>query len=911
LNSSIRITNTAPLPVFLTPLIGREQELATLEQLLRHPDVRLVTLTGPGGVGKTRLAVAAASNLADDFPEAITFVSLVPVTDPDFVFPAIAAALGIQDSEDANRSALDQITRYLHEKPYLLIIDNFEHVIEAAPTIPNLLAVCPNLIIIVTSRQILRVRGEQEFAVPLLGMPDIGRLAHDADLATVLPRYSAVQLFLERMRAIQVDYEPDQAALRAIAGICIHLDGLPLAIELAAPRTRMFTPGQLLAQLGGGQGASSLKLLTGGARDLPARQRTLSRTIQWSYDLLPAEEQRVFRAASIFAGAFALTEAEKLLERPSDKQIEPALTDIMASLVEKNLLRQDTSDAEPRFRMLVTLQAFGRAEARRLGEMPALNAAHARTFLELAEATVPRLYTHEQIEMTARLRRDVDNLKRALRWVLDQGEMQSAARFGSALWRFWLLGGLLSEGQGWLKEILARLGYDLENAETGRPQISLEKMQTAEIGRLAELLYGLGCLAHQRGGGGRPEVAYWLSQSRDLYLQIGDRTQAAFAMTALARTIYSLHEDLAESRRLLDESYAILKEADHKSGMAENLHAQAHNYFFLNQPEKAAEAMADCLALLRETGNIYELAQATQFAGDLAFGRIGSWAKVRRHYSEAAEMFAALGNATEAAVTHAMVGLLNGVIDGEWSGALALVEEGRRIAHEHGNESAAAFCTAMTSWVYSSLGNYDQAKSIACETIRAASSLSHHTALGIAFVGLANAERLAGNNAAAVTAVSALMSYRMYYDSLAYSRGNSIHFASLSQTKHDLAPVVFEQAWFAGPERLAELLPQSETERTPWPLAPIPEMDAAETPGQQIPDSKEAAAPPATLPEPLTAREKDVLKCLIQGMTDAQIAEALVVSPRTVHAHLRNIYGKLGVNTRTAATRLALEHGLI
>ena len=309
-----------------------------------------------------------------------------------------------------------------------------------------MLAACLNLKIIVTSRQNLRLRGEHKFAVPLLGLPDIERLSRDVDLATILPRYSAVRLFLERLRAIQVDYEPDQAALRAIAAICVRLDGLPLAIELAAPRTRMFTPEQLLTQLGGQRESSSLRLLTGGARDLPARQPTLSRTIQWSYDLLSGEEQHVFRIASIFADTFTLPEAEKLLVRSYGGQLELPLTDMVASLLEKNLLRQADSEAEPCFRLLVMLQEFGQAEVARLGEMPRLQAAHAATFLELAEAAVPELYSHKQIDMIARLRRDVDNLRRALRWALDQDEFEMAPRFGVALWRFWLLSGLLSEG---------------------------------------------------------------------------------------------------------------------------------------------------------------------------------------------------------------------------------------------------------------------------------------------------------------------------------------------------------------------------------------------------------------------------------------------------------------------------------
>ena len=575
------------LPLQPTPLVGREREVGEVCERLGQEGVRLLTLTGPGGVGKTRLALQAAADVLEDFEEGVFFVSLAAVTDPELFFGEIAGALGLRESGDVPLE--DLLKEYLGRRELLLLLDNFEQMLSAVPLVGEILSAAPQLKVLATSRIPLGIYGEHDYAVSPLSVPDP---KHLPDLQA-LSQYEAVRLFIDRAGAAKRGFEITSENAPAVAEICVRLDGLPLAIELAAARVKMLSPKAILTRL-----ANRLKLLTGGAKDLPERQRTLRGAIEWSHDLLEEGERTLFARLAVFSGGRTLEAIEAICDAEGDLPVD--VFDGVSSLLDKSLLlREEGPEEESRFVMLETIHEYAREKLRESGEAAEVSGLHAAYFLAFAEEAEPELEGPDQVSWMERLEADHDNFRAALSWLLEVGEAEVALRIGGALGRFWRSRGHLSEGRRWLSEGLS--GGD------GAP-----------AGVRARALLVLGDLNRKQGY--YPQAEEKLEASLALCREAGDSRGQAQALYILG-FIAGERNDLERAEKLLEESLALGRKAGTPVEIHNALNGLAGLAFFRNDYARASVLHEEGLGMARAAGDVEGILKHTNNLGVLALAR--------------------------------------------------------------------------------------------------------------------------------------------------------------------------------------------------------------------------------------------------------------------------------------------------
>jgi predicted ATPase len=607
------IKSQSNLPVPITVFVGRDKELATVKELLLRPEVRLVTVTGPGGIGKSRLAIEVARNAAEHFPGGVYFVPLATLSDPGAIVFAIAQTLGLR--ETAGQLTFDALKEYLQNSlsvPMLLLIDNFEHLLEAAPAVAELLTLAPSLKILVTSRAALHISNEREFALPPLSLPD-GR---SLPALEALSQYSAISLFIQRAAAVKPDFKLTEENAAAVAEICSRLDGLPLAIELAAARVKILSPSAMQSRL-----ASRLQLLTGGSRDLPARQQTLRHAIDWSYDLLSEPEQKLFRRLSVFVGGCTLEAVESVCDTKQDLGLD--VLDGMESMVDKSLVRQmEQADGDPRFVLLGTIREYGLEKMSASGEEPFIRRAHAAYCLVLAEEGAADQEVAEQSRWLDRFDLENDNIRAALDWLTETGNAEWGLRLGIALFRFWESREFLAEGRDRLGKLLKLpAAAPLANARM-------------------RALFCAGVLASEQGDYISAETQ--TKESLEIAWRLDDKRSIAVSMNALA-VMARDRGDLATSRGLFEDSLVLWKDQQDTLAVARALSNLASMVNLQKDHTRAHALYEESLSIFRELGDTTGEAWALNHQGDVARDR-GDSVAARSLYEQSVAAFRLLND---------------------------------------------------------------------------------------------------------------------------------------------------------------------------------------------------------------------------------------------------------------------------
>lgn len=614
------------LPVQRTAFIGRDREVAGVKELLLREDVHLVTLTGPGGIGKTRLGLQIASEVTDSFPGGVFFVPLAPVIDSGLIASTLAQTLGLHES--AGKTPLETLKEYLQtlsRAPMLLVLDNFEHLVAVAPVVSELLTTAPKLKFLVTSRSPLHVYGEYEFPVPPLGLPD-PKGAHGLK---ELSQFPAVALFIRRATSVKPNFELTEENASAVATICVRLDGLPLAIELAAARIKLLSPSTIETRL-----ASRLQLLTGGARDLPARQQTLRGAIDLSFELLNPAEQTLFRRIAVFVSGCTLEAVEAVCNTKRDLELD--VLEGMASLVDKSLLQQvDGSDGESRFLMLETIREYGLEKLAASGDESPTKRAHAAYCLVLAEEWASEDADAGHAQWQNRFEIEHDNFRAALEWLTESGDAEWGLRLGAALFRFWEMREYLAEGSDRLGKLL--------------------KLPGATARTRGRALFAAGVLAAEQGD--YASAGLLIKESLEISRGLEDKKGVAIALNAMAVNTRD-QGDIAASRSLFEETLALWEELGDRAAVARSLSNLASVVKLQGDYTLARSIYGECHSIFRELGDRAGAAWSRNHEGDVARDQ-GEVDVARTLYQESLSIFRELGDRWGVAGTLADLGNLS------------------------------------------------------------------------------------------------------------------------------------------------------------------------------------------------------------------------------------------------------------
>jgi predicted ATPase/DNA-binding CsgD family transcriptional regulator len=801
------------LPLELTSFVGRDRELAQVKGLLAEH--RLLTLTGPGGSGKTRLALAAAE-AAGGFRDGVWWVRLAPVSEPELVPQEVASTLDVRELSD--RPLTDTLAEALQDKGLLLILDNCEHLAGAcAALVDRLLRSCPDLKVLATSREVLAVAGEVAWPVPPLNMPDPSHPRPVEELRS----YEAVRLFSERARAARASFELNPRNAPAVARVCQTLEGMPLAIELAAARVRVLSVEQIAARLG-----ESLRLLNTASGTTDPRQRSLRATIDWSYGLLSMREQILFRRLSVFAGGWTLASAEAVCVGEGVEK-DDAL-DLLARLADRSLVFADEQDGEVRYRLLETIRQYGAERLEDSGEEPVVRLRHARFFVALAEGSEPAMWGPGEAAWLGRLDAEQDNLRAALSWVVGR-DAELGLRLAAALRWFWYWRGHYNEGRRWLDEALA-------------------KGDGASVTARTKALHAAGWMAHDQGDMDRAEAAAREGIGLIRTTDIGGRRAASFRN--LLGEAARHRGDHGRATALFEEGTALYRKAGDGRGVAWGIFLLANAFSAQGDHERATALYEEGLALCRELGGAQPL-------GDY--------------------------------LSHLGYELL---LESDYERAGVLSEEAAALLRGRGYKGGLQFALNNLGWLALVRGDRERSETLFVDSVVLCRELGDGL---IAAEGMEGMACVAGTRGEAERAATMFGAARALRDAVGYEttfRGTVLRDPYLEDASSQLDAAAWDAAFARGQRMtLAQAVEYALAAAGP---APAPTPNPA----------------PNSHPAGLSDREAEVLRLVAMGLTNAQTARELYISPRTVDRHLNSVYRKLGVSSRAAAARFAAENNL-